>query len=79
MPGSQDLMRLGSDYGKFDREGKKKFIDTIRISRDAIMTSNLTNQYFKESCYRVFCYHYLKLNLDLYEHEIQFYSHDFEN
>ena len=22
----QQLMQLGSDYGKFDREGKKKFI-----------------------------------------------------
>ena len=25
----QELMQLGSDYGKFDREGKKKFIDTM--------------------------------------------------
>ena len=25
----QALMQLGSDYGKFDREGKKKFIDTM--------------------------------------------------
>ena len=25
----QQLMQLGSDYGKFDREGKKKFIDTM--------------------------------------------------
>ena len=25
----QDLIRLGSDYGKFDREGKKMFIDTM--------------------------------------------------
>ena len=25
----QELMKLGSEYGKFDREGKKKFIDTM--------------------------------------------------
>ena len=25
----QQLMQLGGDYGKFDREGKKKFIDTM--------------------------------------------------
>ncbi len=25
----QNLMRLGADYGKFDREGKKKFICTM--------------------------------------------------
>ena len=25
----QQLMQLGSDYGKFDREGKKKFIHTM--------------------------------------------------
>lgn len=25
----QSLMRLGSDYGKFDREGKKIFIDQM--------------------------------------------------
>ena len=25
----QELMKLGSDYGKFDREGKKMFIDTM--------------------------------------------------
>ena len=25
----QQLMQLGSDYGKFDREGKKKFINTM--------------------------------------------------
>ena len=25
----QQLMKLGSEYGKFDREGKKKFIDTM--------------------------------------------------
>ena len=25
----QELMQLGSDYGKFDREGKKMFIDTM--------------------------------------------------
>ena len=25
----QQLMQLGSEYGKFDREGKKKFIDTM--------------------------------------------------
>jgi hypothetical protein len=25
----QDLMRLGGDYGKFDREGKKLFIDRM--------------------------------------------------
>ena len=25
----QQLMQLGSDYGKFDREGKKKFIGTM--------------------------------------------------
>ena len=25
----QELMKLGSDYGKFDREGKKMFIETM--------------------------------------------------
>ena len=25
----QELMQLGSDYGKFDREGKKMFIETM--------------------------------------------------
>ena len=25
----QQLMQLGSEYGKFDREGKNKFIDTM--------------------------------------------------
>ncbi len=25
----QELMKLGSEYGKFDREGKKMFIDTM--------------------------------------------------
>ena len=25
----QNLMQLGGDYGKFDREGKKMFIDTM--------------------------------------------------
>ena len=25
----QELMQLGSDYGKFDREGKKMFISTM--------------------------------------------------
>jgi len=25
----QNLMQLGSDYGKFDREGKVMFIDTM--------------------------------------------------
>ena len=25
----QELMQLGSDYGKFDREGKKMFINTM--------------------------------------------------
>jgi len=25
----QQLMQLGSEYGKFDREGKKKFIETM--------------------------------------------------
>jgi len=25
----QELMKLGSDYGKFDREGKKKFIKQL--------------------------------------------------
>ena len=25
----QELMKLGSDYGKFDREGKKMFINTM--------------------------------------------------
>ena len=25
----QSLMKLGGDYGKFDREGKKMFIDTM--------------------------------------------------
>ena len=25
----QELMQLGADYGKFDREGKKMFIDTM--------------------------------------------------
>ena len=25
----QQLMQLGGEYGKFDREGKKKFIETM--------------------------------------------------
>ncbi len=28
----QELMKLGSDYGKFDREGKKMFIKKNGIS-----------------------------------------------
>ena len=27
----QQLMELGSDYGKFDREGKKRFINTMEL------------------------------------------------
>ena len=30
----QELMKLGSDYGKFDREGKKMFIDTMEALMD---------------------------------------------
>jgi hypothetical protein len=30
----QSLMRLGSDYGKFDREGKKIFIDQMEAMMD---------------------------------------------
>ena len=30
----QALMKLGSDYGKFDREGKKMFIDTMEALMD---------------------------------------------
>ncbi len=30
----QDLMRLGGDYGKFDREGKKMFIDKMESLMD---------------------------------------------
>ncbi len=30
----QQLMQLGSDYGKFDREGKKKFIVTMEELMD---------------------------------------------
>ena len=30
----QQLMQLGSDYGKFDREGKKKFIYTMEELMD---------------------------------------------
>ncbi len=30
----QELMQLGSDYGKFDREGKKMFIDTMEALMD---------------------------------------------
>ena len=29
----QQLMQLGSEYGKFDREGKKKFIETMEEPR----------------------------------------------
>ena len=29
----QELMKLGSDYGKFDREGKKMFIKKISNER----------------------------------------------
>ena len=29
----QQLMQLGSEYGKFDREGKKKFIETMEELR----------------------------------------------
>jgi hypothetical protein len=30
----QSLMQLGSDYGKFDREGKKLFIDQMEAIMD---------------------------------------------
>ena len=30
----QDLMKLGSDYGKFDREGKKLFIKKMETLMD---------------------------------------------
>ncbi len=30
----QDLMKLGSDYGKFDREGKKMFIGKMEALMD---------------------------------------------
>ena len=30
----QDLMKLGSDYGKFDREGKKMFIKRMETLMD---------------------------------------------
>ena len=30
----QELMKLGSDYGKFDREGKKMFIETMEALMD---------------------------------------------
>ena len=30
----QNLMQLGSDYGKFDREGKVMFIDTMESLMD---------------------------------------------
>ena len=30
----QSLMRLGADYGKFDREGKKIFIDQMETMMD---------------------------------------------
>ncbi len=30
----QDLMKLGSDYGKFDREGKKLFINKMESLMD---------------------------------------------
>lgn len=30
----QSLMRLGSDYGKFDREGKKIFIERMEAMMD---------------------------------------------
>ena len=30
----QDLMKLGSDYGKFDREGKKMFINKMESLMD---------------------------------------------
>lgn len=30
----QNLMRLGSDYGKFDREGKKLFIEQMEALMD---------------------------------------------
>jgi hypothetical protein len=30
----QSLMRLGSDYGKFDREGKKLFIEQMEAMMD---------------------------------------------
>jgi Domain of unknown function (DUF1825) len=29
----QSLMQLGSDYGKFDREGKKLFIERMEADR----------------------------------------------
>ena len=30
----QELMKLGSDYGKFDREGKKMFIKRMETLMD---------------------------------------------
>ena len=33
----QELMKLGSDYGKFDREGKKMFINTMEQLMDRYM------------------------------------------
>ena len=30
----QELMKLGSDYGKFDREGKKMFIKKMEYLMD---------------------------------------------
>ena len=34
----QQLMQLGSEYGKFDREGKKKFIETMVQRFNLILT-----------------------------------------
>ena len=42
----QQLMQLGSDYGKFDREGKKKFIDTMEelMQRYRVFMSALSSR-----------------------------------
>ena len=37
----QELMKLGSDYGKFDREGKKMFIKKMESMMDLIQTKKM--------------------------------------
>ena len=38
----QELMKLGSDYGKFDREGKKMFIKKMESLMDPVSYTHLT-------------------------------------
>ena len=53
----QELMKLGSDYGKFDREGKKMFIKKMEslMDRYKVFMKRINFSFIETFIYRKAC------------------------